>query len=110
MDGEGIVTIQDDDEPEVAEFDPVFIKVSNIVTPNADGKNDVMTIEGLDNLDAYELMIFTAAGKVVYKTKAYNQDWGANIGNRLLPPGTYYYMLEVPISTESINGFIVVNY
>ena len=53
-------------------------------------------------------MIFTSAGKVVYKTKTYNQDWGASIANRLLPPGTYYYMLEVPAFTEPINGFIIV--
>ena len=49
LDGEGVISIQDDDEPEYPEFDPLFIKFSNIITPNGDGRNDVLTMRGSIN-------------------------------------------------------------
>ena len=82
----------------------------NMITPNGDGRNDMLSIEGLEEAGSYELMIFTSAGNVVYTTTAYNQDWGAVFEDKPLPPGTYYYTLKVAAFPKPITGFIVINY
>ncbi|KUG08233.1 gliding motility-associated C-terminal domain-containing protein [Solirubrum puertoriconensis] len=68
---------------EVLETKPI----PNIITPNADNKNDVFEVSaGCPP----SLQVFSRWGKKVYEDAAYRNTWGG--GNQ--PAGTYYYLLR----------------
>jgi gliding motility-associated-like protein len=72
------------------------IDVPNGFTPNDDGKNDALIIDGLDQFGENELVIFNRWGDVLYKSKPYKNDWrGTNQEGSALPEGTYYYLLRL---------------
>jgi gliding motility-associated-like protein len=111
---------------ECTEEDQVTYVLSNpvvpeMISPNDDGINDILIIEGL-NFDnqVIELTILNGAGALVFSTSNENgndewKDWdGKNSKGEELPEGTYYYLLEVdsPIMAPGIDptkksGFII---
>ena len=74
----------------------VEIVLPNAITPNDDGKNDALVIDGLDQFAENELVIFNRWGDILYKSKPYKNDWrGTNQSGDPLPEGTYYYVLRL---------------
>ena len=68
------------------------VKHYNGISPNGDGKNDMLIIEGADVVANNELIIFDGKGKVVYQTRDYQNDWGGTDNSgKLLPDGYYYF-------------------
>ena len=68
---------------------PFFL--SNVITPNGDGKNDAFVINGLGKFASNELIIFDRWGSHVFQKKGYQNDW---TGQGLVA-GTYFYVLSV---------------
>ncbi|MEY4936197.1 MAG: hypothetical protein RIS64_2556 [Bacteroidota bacterium] len=66
----------------------------NALSPNNDGKNDVLIIDGLQNYPNHTLCIFNRWGNEVLRVKNYQQDWTGNWNGQLLPDGTYFYFLR----------------
>ncbi|MDO7848832.1 gliding motility-associated C-terminal domain-containing protein [Hymenobacter sp. M29] len=64
--------------------------IPNIITPNADGRNDRWKIAGLPA--GTHLQVFSRWGRLVYESADYASDWTA----AGLPAGTYYYVLSHP--------------
>jgi gliding motility-associated-like protein len=73
---------------------PFFL--SNVITPNGDGKNDAFVINGLGKFASNELIIFNRYGDHVFQKKGYQNDWAGES----LVAGTYFYILSV----VDING------
>ncbi|NJN33112.1 MAG: gliding motility-associated C-terminal domain-containing protein [Saprospiraceae bacterium] len=73
------------------------IHVYNGFSPNGDGINDDLVIDGLENFPKHDLTIYNPNGIEVYHTTQYKNDWGGKwtIGGKekLLIDGTYYYVL-----------------
>ncbi len=65
----------------------------NVITPNNDGKNDVLVIDNVQLYPGNTLTIYNRWGKEVYKTTNYRNDWGMDPG---IAPGNYFYLLTVP--------------
>jgi gliding motility-associated-like protein len=84
--------------------------VPNTITPNNDGKNDSLVIEGLDNFPDHELTIFSRWGETVFKTKTYANNWkGKSSNNKQLPDGTYLYVLSLDAEkTKKLKGHILI--
>jgi gliding motility-associated-like protein len=88
------------------------LKVPEIISPNGDGKNDVLIIDGIHYFPGNMLQIFNRLGHVVYEQRDYNNDWGgysnrgALFGNKPLPAGTYYYTLIYNEGKNRQAGFI----
>lgn len=79
------------------------LKVPNIFTPNADGRNDAFRIGGVP-AGAASLQIFNRWGARVYASEAYQHDWtGATV-----PAGVYYYLLRVRGCPTTIKGWVEV--
>ncbi|MFT5262326.1 MAG: gliding motility-associated-like protein, partial [Polaribacter sp.] len=63
-------------------------------SPNGDGVNDFFTIQGIENYADSELSIFNRWGNAVYFKKGYLNDWEGTWEGKILPDGTYFYVLE----------------
>jgi gliding motility-associated-like protein len=100
------------------------IKLYELVTPNNDGLNDTWIIENIECYEVNSLKIFNRWGNLVYETDRYdneqfvwkgeaNRNTGITIsssGNRQLPDGTYFYLLDVRKGTNSqvIRGYVTI--
>jgi gliding motility-associated-like protein len=73
---------------------PEELKLWSAISPNNDGKNDVLIIDGLQNYPNHTLCIFNRWGNEVLRVKNYQQDWTGNWNGQLLPDGTYFYFLR----------------
>lgn len=67
------------------------LKIPDVITPNADGKNDYFVIKGLERYAENELIILNRWGNHVFEERKYNQRWNGNG----LSEGTYFYLLRV---------------
>ena len=78
-------------------------EIPNAITPNGDGKNDVLRIDGIEQYPNNELIIFNRWGDIIYKAKPYLNDWqGVNQSGGELPEGTYYYVLRLNVNDGKI--------
>jgi len=68
--------------------------IQNVITPNGDGRNDVLDLSGITAGDDCEFTVFTRWGTPVYKQEVYNNAWGGTTdGGSALEDGTYYFVL-----------------
>lgn len=77
------------------------IVITQLITPNGDGKNDTWIIQGINNFTNAVVSVFNKWGNEVYRSAPYNNDWDGksnssiSLGNDYLPAGTYYYVVDV---------------
>ncbi|EHQ25599.1 MBG domain-containing protein [Mucilaginibacter paludis] len=102
------VTVDDDQQNDVV-FHPV-------VTPNGDGDNDILIIEGITKFTDNHLVIANRNGAKIFETTGYDNhansfDGRSNAGS-LQPQGTYFYLLEYTVNgkKKQIKGFLILKY
>lgn len=72
------------------------IKFPTGFTPNGDGINDTWIIDYLDYYPEIEVEIFNRWGESIWYSKGYNEPWdGTTTKGKVLPMGTYYYIINV---------------
>lgn len=81
-------------------------EVFNAVSPNGDGKHDVLEIDFIEQYPNNRLKIFNRWGDKVFDEKEYDGKKVAFDG-KSLPDGTYYYVLELGDGSKPEEGFIV---
>jgi gliding motility-associated-like protein len=89
----------------------------NGISPNGDGKNDVLIIPGILRNQPNELTIFNRWGNIVYQTSNYKNDWGGQTdrafsllaGDNLLPDGTYYYVIDFFGKYPNVGTYVYIN-
>lgn len=84
-----------------AEFD-----FPNVITPNGDGNNDELDIEGMfKSCQEYQLKVFNRWGNLVYSGNRFDTPFsGKDMNGGLLQDGVYFYLLEFDEKKKS--GFI----
>lgn len=83
------------DSMQVFVLDAPFKSVMNVMTPNGDGKNDVLNLAELNPDGNCNLSVINRWGKEVYSKNNYQNDWsGIDKGLSPLPDGTYYFRLS----------------
>lgn len=84
------------------------IVLPNIVTPNQDGVNDYLKIEGIQR--NYSIQILNRWGEVVFSENPYLNIWdGTTSSGSPLSEGTYYFILKAIEETDyeaTYSGFI----
>ena len=87
-------------------------QINYIVSPNGDGVNETLIIQGIQVVDRHELIIFNRYGEPIYINEDYNNDWAGQvnqdsvIGTDMLDDGVYYYTLDVGNGKGLIRGYI----
>lgn len=77
------------------------LDVKNLITPNNDGFNDTWIIEGIEAFPNMAVKVYNIYGVLVFEDEDYKNDWGGIYGSKLLPNGTYLYIV-MPGGTEDI--------
>jgi gliding motility-associated-like protein len=79
--------------------------VYNALSPNDDGLNDNFKIEGLEKYPKNQIAIFDAKGREVFKANDYKNNWDGKCVGKLLPDGTYFYVLDDGTG-QSYTGYV----
>ena len=88
------------------------VKIYNALTPNGDGKNDFLYLEGIECYPNNKVEIFNRYGAKVYETSSYDNvsnvfkgasDSSLNVSNGALPQGTYFYVISYDYIINNIN-------
>lgn len=84
---------------------------TNIITPNGDGVNDNLVIEGFDETNANnqsDMTIYNQWGNIVYQAKPYKNDWAGTFKDVALPDGTYYYIFLKDPTATPMKSFVTI--
>ncbi|MGN6179674.1 MAG: gliding motility-associated C-terminal domain-containing protein [Mucilaginibacter sp.] len=84
------------------------IVIPNTFSPNGDGINDNWEIEALVTYPDCLLQVFDRYGQQVYKSIGYNKPWDGKCNGKVLPTGTYYYVLDLKNSTPKMSGWLLI--
>jgi len=87
------------------------------VSPNGDGINDYLAIDGITNYPDNQLLIVDRNGVMIYQTKGYDNssklfNGHSNINGKMQLPGTYFYSLDYTVNGENKHktGYIILKY
>ena len=92
------------------------IAFSKGFSPNGDGLNDRLVIEGLDKYPGSQLYVYSRLGQLVYQSSDYRNDWDGSFAKSKIaslqtaPVGIYYYVLKLGGTNRTIKGFIYIGY
>jgi gliding motility-associated-like protein len=93
------------------------IKVKPAISPNGDGIDDFLVIEGIAAYPDNQLTIIDRNGTLVFEAKNYNNvsqlfDGHSNKNGKLQLPGTYFYVLSYKAgdTMKQQTGYIVLKY
>ena len=88
------------------EAESVMCLIPKGISPNGDNMNDTFDLSGFN---VTKLSIFNRYGREVYSRTNYIDEWhGQTDGDKELPTGTYYYMIERS-NGESKTGWVYIN-
>lgn len=88
------------------------VVVYNAVSPNGDGKNDVLFLEFIDGAASREnqVKIYNRWGDIVFDVENYNNTTnvfnGRSNGGKELPSGTYYYKIVYTSGKDTQTGYL----
>ncbi len=92
----------------------VLFEVSNVVTPDGDGINDVWTLSNIEEFKSNTVVVIDRWGNKIYQATGYDNArtvWnGTNKNGTVVPTGTYFYTVEVRDQGKVVlkKGFIEV--
>ncbi|KAF0195559.1 MAG: hypothetical protein FD166_2886, partial [Bacteroidetes bacterium] len=91
--------------------DVSMLEISNGISPNRDGNNDIWKIKGIEGFPENNVKIFNRWGDQIIAMEGYDNSkvyWDAtNRNGDLVPDGTYFYILEIK-GIKTFTGWIYV--
>ena len=96
---------------EVDEKSELLVDLVNFLSPNGDGKNDILIFAGLENYQTSQLSIFNRWGDLLFNKLNYQGDgiyWDATFKGEPLPAGIYYYVLRLDQETDIIRSSLTI--
>lgn len=83
----------------------LVLEIPNVFSPNGDGINDRWSIDGLKARPAATTEIYNRWGQIVFTGIGY-VPWDGTRGGRLLPEGTYYYVIKTSADEKPYTGWV----
>lgn len=82
------------------------IRIPNAFSPNGDGINDRWEIPALRAYPDCRVEIYNRWGQIVFNSRGYTTPWNGTWNDRLLPVGTYYYVITGAGSFKPFTGWV----
>jgi gliding motility-associated-like protein len=82
------------------------VVIPNTFTPNNDGINDTWDIIALSGYTDSQLNVYNRNGALVYKSTGYPKPWDGAYKGKLLPMGTYYYVIDLKNGSKALSGWV----
>jgi gliding motility-associated-like protein len=82
--------------------------ISNVITLNGDGYNDVWNIQNIEYYPENKVSVYNRNGMLVFEQEGYNNSWNGTFNNLQLPDGTYYYVLQFTDGGENVKGAVTI--
>jgi len=70
------------------------IIVSDLMSPNGDGKNDFWIIHDPVDIAGCDVMVYNRWGQQVFSSNNYDNTWDGTYQGEPLPDGSYYYVIQ----------------
>ncbi|MCB9251318.1 MAG: PKD domain-containing protein [Flavobacteriales bacterium] len=80
----------------------------NLITPNANGQNDLWKIQGIEFYPDATVMIFDQWGRILLNETGYQNTWDGTVDGKPLPDGTYFYVITTTDSEREYKGIITI--
>ena len=79
-------------------------------TPNGDGVNDFWDIDYVEYYPDIIVMVYDRWGRQVFFSEGYSSDkrWDGRYNGTDVPPGTYYYIIDLKNGLEPYNGPVTI--
>jgi gliding motility-associated-like protein len=81
------------------------IAVPNAFSPNGDGINDRWNIPGLSSYPQAEVAVFDRYGRELFRRKSFD-GWDGTGRGKMLPPGNYYYIIDLRNDSPKLYGWV----
>ena len=94
--------------------DTLFVKVlkspmiPNAFSPNGDGINDTWIIQYLESYPGTTVDVFNRYGQKVYSSIGYDKPWDGRYNGKILPIGTYYYVINPKNGRAIMSGSVTI--
>ncbi|MBC7389103.1 MAG: gliding motility-associated C-terminal domain-containing protein [Opitutaceae bacterium] len=79
---------------------------SGIISTQEDG-NNLWQIKGIESYEKANVMVFNRWGNKVFTSSGYKTPWDGTINGKLLPAGTYYYVIE-GVNDKPLTGALTI--
>ena len=79
-------------QPVIKDF--LILNLINTITPNGDGRNDVLDYSDLRIKEQVSIEVVDRYGAAVYRSSGNNYKWDGKSNGRNLSTGTYWYILK----------------
>lgn len=87
------VYVKDAINCEIIEKEFLIINLINVLTPNDDGKNDILDYSDLSIKKDVKIEIYDRFGSRVFQSQNQKYIWDGKMNGRALPTGNYWYIL-----------------
>ncbi len=77
----------------MAEGEYFTFSLSNVITPNSDGYNDIIDFSGISSYPNFSARIFDRYSTEIFKADKTKKSWDGTANSRKLSSGTYWYIV-----------------
>ena len=84
------------------------LNIINTFTPNGDGINDYWKITGIENYPDATVRVFNRYGQKEFDSKGYAVPFDGRYGGKILPPGVYYYIINLSNNCNMLSGSLTI--
>lgn len=83
------------------------VTIPNVFTPNGDGVNDTWEILDIGGCGKQQVTVYNRWGNEVYTSTEYTTPWDGTVNGKLLPYGTYYYVIVLGDNDQRQGNLII---
>ena len=104
------ITVNNVELEEIRDFtkDAPDARIKNFFSPNGDGVNDLWVIEDILDNPINEVKVFSQNGTMIFSQRNYKNTWNGTYNGEAIPPGTYYYEINVYNGEQIVRGFLTI--
>lgn len=85
-----------------------MLLIPNVFTPNGDGRNDTWEIKNMEYYPGLTVNIFDRWGQKIFSSVGYDIPWDGKYKGKVLPPGTFYYIIDRKNGQAIISGWVTI--